>query len=550
MQELHCDILIAGSGLGGTAAALAAAETGAHVILTGETGWLGGQATEQGVPLDEHPWIEQFGCNASYRRFRDGVRAHYRRNYPLSYAAQKDRTLNPGAAWVSGLSFEPRAGRAVLEEMLAPLRSAGLLRFLPGLKPAAVECRGDRIEAVLFRESRGERELLISARQIIDATELGDLLPLARVEYVTGAESIHETGEPSAPETADPLKQQGFTHLAAVDYIPGGNFVIEKPANYAKFRPRFESLCAFGCGMTSLFAPGMLDESGEMVRLPEYKKCIWNFRRVLCRGNFRPGVFPSDITMLMNGNECRGVPLVGIGEEARRRALAEARELTLSLIYFLQTELENAQGGCGFPGIRLRGDVFGTSDGLAPYPYIREARRIRAEFTVKEQHFRRDWPGNEKGPVKFFDSIGVGGYRIDVHEPPKSSHNGATNVTDALTGTSHLQQIPLGSLIPVRMENLLAGCKNIGSTHLTNGCFRLHCTEWNIGEAAGALAAFALARKNSPRAVRNTPELLADFQRLLIRRGVELDWTIPSCGQSYAGYHSGIPDWYWGEARP
>ena len=40
--------------------------------------WLGGQLTVQGVPPDEHPWIEQFGCTASYRAFREGVRAYYR----------------------------------------------------------------------------------------------------------------------------------------------------------------------------------------------------------------------------------------------------------------------------------------------------------------------------------------------------------------------------------------------------------------------------------------------------------------------------------------
>ena len=42
----------------------------------------------------------------------------------------------------------------------------------------------------------------------------------------------------------------------------------------------------------------------------------------------------------------------------------------------------------------------------------------------------------------------------------------------------------MGALILVRIRNLLAAAKNIGTTHITNGCFRLHPVEWNTGEAA------------------------------------------------------------------
>jgi hypothetical protein len=61
-------------------------------------------------------------------------------------------------------------------------------------------------------------------------------------------------------------------------------------------------------------------------------------------------------------------------------------------------------------------------------------------------------------------------------------------------------------------------------THLTNGCYRLHPVEWNIGEAAGTLAAFCIAQKKSPRAVRNQNDALADFQKLLQNDGVRLSW--------------------------
>jgi hypothetical protein len=112
--------------------------------------------------------------------------------------------------------------------------------------------------------------------------------------------------------------------------------------------------------------------------------------------------------------------------------------------------------------------------------------------------------------------VGVGSYRIDLHPS-----TGGDNYIDV---SSLPFQIPLGALIPRRVENLLPACKNLGVTHITNGCYRLHPVEWGIGEAAGALASFCIGRKTKPRAVRNTPGLLKDFQAFLTRQGVELDW--------------------------
>ena len=116
----------------------------------------------------------------------------------------------------------------------------------------------------------------------------------------------------------------------------------------------------------------------------------------------------------------------------------------------------------------------------------------------------------------FSDSVGVGSYRIDLHPS-----TGGRNYIDI---SSLPFQIPLGALIPRRVENLIAACKNAGVTHITNGCYRLHPVEWNIGEAAGCLAAEAHRLKTTPRAVRNTPKLLTQFQSKLREQGLELAW--------------------------
>jgi hypothetical protein len=160
---------------------------------------------------------------------------------------------------------------------------------------------------------------------------------------------------------------------------------------------------------------------------------------------------------------------------------------------------------------------------LAKQPYIRESRRIQAEFTVLEQHvsteFRRKQTSASAEDVKaevFDDSVGIGSYRIDLHP--------STTGINYIDISSVPFQIPLGALIPKRIENLLPACKNLGVTHITNGCYRLHAVEWNIGEATGALAAFCVSRKRSPREVRSKPALLKEFQAVLTSHGIPLAW--------------------------
>jgi hypothetical protein len=48
--------------------------------------------------------------------------------------------------------------------------------------------------------------------------------------------------------------------------------------------------------------------------------------------------------------------------------------------------------------------------------------------------------------------------------------------------------------------------------------------EWNIGEAAGMIAAQAVATKAVPRRIRGDEKLLKDFQARLDAQGIERAW--------------------------
>ncbi|MDQ4078598.1 MAG: FAD-dependent oxidoreductase [Chloroflexota bacterium] len=523
MAERNCDILIVGGGTGGCAAAMGAASQGYRVIMTEVSDWVGGQLTSQAVPPDEHPWVEQFGCTRRYRHFRNSVRDYYRDHYPLLPASRADPHLNPGVADVSRIAHEPRVALAVLEQMLAFDRSTGRLQVLLRHEPIAAETEGDRVQAVTLRDlDRGE-EVTIAAPYILDATELGDLLRLAGVEYVTGAESRDETGEPHAVEgPPQPDNVQSLTWCFPMAYDHEGEHTIEKPAQYERWRDYVPQLSPPWSGpLFSWVHPDpVTHEARQRVLFPsetsDLAQSLWYFRRIICRDHYPPDAMPYEVTLVnwpqidyWEGN------IIDKPEEEVQRYLDEAKQLSLSWLYWMQTDAPRPDGGIGYPGLYLRPDIVGATDGLAKQPYIRESRRIKAAFTVTELHVGAE--AREGGPAAFFeDSVGVGCYRIDLHPSTGGDHY--------IDISSLPFQIPLGALLPVRVENLLPACKNIGTTHITNGCYRLHPVEWNIGEAAGLLAAYCLQHNVQPRQVREQPAHLQAFQSLLRQQGVELEW--------------------------
>jgi len=518
VTQRHADIIIVGGGVGGVAAALAASQAGKRVIMTEDSDWIGGQFTSQAVPPDEHPWIERFGCTASYRRFRDGVRAYYARNFPLTADARATAEFNPGNAIVSRICHEPRAALAVLRDMLAPYVHSGKLLILERHSLVGAETDGDRIASVTVRsEERGD-DVVLTGDYFLDATEEGDLLPLAKVEYVTGAESVAETGEPHAlAGAADPTDMQAITWCFAMDHLEGEDHTIPKPKEYEFWR----SYKADFWPDRLLSWMGVVPHSLEPIRYGFFPDdgasfSLWKYRRLIDKSQFAQGAFESDITLVnWPQNDYWLGPIIDVPQDVRAQRLESARQLSFSLLYWMQTEAPRPDGKAGYPGLRLRGDVTGTTDGLAKKPYIRESRRIRAVTTVVEQHLSPDCrPDGASEP--YADSVGIGCYRIDLH--PSTAQRTYVDVS------SLPFRIPLGSLLPIRVGNLIAAGKNIGTTHITNGCYRLHPVEWNVGEAAGALAAFCIERGAEPRAVRDDEGLLSTFQGRLRAQGVELEW--------------------------
>ena len=299
------DMVIAGGGLGGCAAALAALRNNLTVILTEQTDWIGGQLTQQGVPPDEHPWIETHGATQLYRNFRKEVRDYYLRNYPVTEASRIRPYLNPGDGVVSNLCHEPRVALAVLNSMMAPYISAKRLTILLYHQVSAASVSNNEVRSLEAINLRTREKITLRASYFVDATELGDLLPITGTEYVTGTESKQETKELHAPEKGNPRNVQAFNVTFAMDYVPGANHIIKKPTEYQFWRnyipcmtPKWPGkLLALAYPDPPTLVPKKLafDPLGPNTGNPLN---LWVYRRIINKDNFVPGTYAGDITVV------------------------------------------------------------------------------------------------------------------------------------------------------------------------------------------------------------------------------------------------------------
>lgn len=498
MDEVTCDVLVVGGSLGGVAAALRALLLGADVVLLAESDWIGGQLTSQGVSTpDENPWLarDMMGGTASYLYFRERVRDYYRSHFALSAKGQRANPFCPGDCTVNNgsLSMEPRVGMQILRDFLARPN----VTIVPRTSAVSAEMQGDTVQAIIAQSGGAAKRF--TAPVILDATDLGDLLPLTGAQgtdWVVGAESRADTGEPDALAVADPHALQPFTFPFVLERRPvGERHVIPRPADYAALKQQ-QNYRVIDGDIHTVFGTG---------------ETLWAYRRIIAAANFQPSAFPHDLSQInMDSNDFKGSVIPTPNSAADRATLARGRQASLGYLYWLQTECPRDENPAkhGYPELMPRGDLFGTPDGLAPDPYIRESRRILALRRVVEQDVAAGFGGPRA--ALFPDSCGIGSYGIDIHGGPQ-------------LGTRPFQ-IPVGALVPRRITNLLAACKNLGVTHLTSGCYRVHPVEWNIGESAGALAAFCVANGLPPRQVAEDRATQRAFQKMLLAAGIPLFW--------------------------
>ncbi len=512
-QTIKTQVCICGGSLGGVLAAYSSAKQGKQVVLLEQTDWIGGQLTSQAVPPDEHRWIESQGCTQTYRNYRNTIRNYYRNLNGYSDQVKSKSAFCPADSEVSRISHPPKLSLKVLQDMLQPFVDNGTLKVILNAKLVSCEYSNDIINSVEY--SVEGKKLVVLADIFLDGTDTGELIAKSGTAYVTGAESFADTGESHAPQVADPQDMQPVTYSACLENCKSGNNVIEKPALYDEFRQlkmsydKYDVFSMYGPDSSTGKAKQFGMFVGEVGDQGQQLFPLFKYRQIVKADYFTDGSQPYDVSLInwpQNDYYLDNLFEVSNPDEQDYRA----RQFTLSFVYWLQTEAPRPDGGKGYPYLRLNGEYLGTADGLTKAPYIRESRRIKGMFTVTENMIAKG-----TNPA-FWDSVGVGSYPIDLHITTKT-HTFFYAPSERFT-------IPLGAMIPVATQNLLPACKNIATTHLTNGCYRLHPVEWNVGEVAGLLASFALDNGVTAKQVWAQKSLFENFAKLLEQNGIQRYW--------------------------
>jgi FAD dependent oxidoreductase len=530
MSTLQAQIAVIGASLGGVLAAWRAAQAGCTVVLAAQHAWIGGQLTAQAAPPDEHPFIERGGASASYRQFRQDMRELYRTMPGFKDKATLTPGTNPGDGWVSRLCIEPVHAARWLEKLLWPQVQAGRLLLVRGAALESADTSGSSqaplIKSVTLR-LHDNSHVTLHAQLFLDATDTGELLALAQLPYRVGKESSAEFGEPDAPAQANPLDQQPITHVFALRQHSQPGPVCEQPAAYERWRghhlPHHHHLL-FSAGM-----PGR--ERGSSATLPFTGSGAtldwWRYRRIVSSAQWpASGLQARADVSLVNWaqNDYALHPLID-GPLAPEQVLAEARELSMCLLHWLQTEAPRSDSGSGgsagsrgYPEWQPAPDMLGTADGFAQQAYIRESRRIKGRATLT-QHDLLTTPNSIA--MRHSDAVGVGWYNLDIHPTCISGHG--------VNASVYPFELPLGAFIPADACNLIPACKNLSTTHLASACTRVHPVEWLVGEVAGLLAAQVVAQ-GWP----DSPAQVAQLQATLTQHGIPLHWpdellqTLPS----------------------
>lgn len=501
---MNCDIFISGGGISGLSAALIATKLGKKVILCEETDWLGGQITSQGLPsLDELPHINTFGGTRLYYEFRDNIRNYYKSHYKLSETGKSQTYFNPGGSIDNKFSFEPKVAIEVINNMIKEAIDKNLLEILYNTKVQEVLTIEENISKVSLVNLLDNTVSKVYPKFVIDCTELGELIDIAKIPYSTGIDSFKETHELSAHTVCIPEATQCFTYTFAIEYIPNS---INKPIKKPELYDEFSSKIKFSINPLVMYDP-------------DKKNTFISYRRIIDPRNFDDPNFNNIVTLInWRSNDYSECSLLHVTEEEKKEHLYRAQQLSLSFLYWLQTQAPRHDGSQGYPEIKFRNDIMGTDSGLSKYPYIRESRRLNSMYILKENDVCINPSMSIRGNL-FSDSICIGKYLyIDIHKCYNSK---------ILKGSGNelaYFQIPLGCLICDSVKNFSVAGKNIGVTHITNGACRYHFIEWSLGEASSILQCFCIDNNCTVIDVYNNLYLLRKYRIELLKNGIPLYW--------------------------
>ena len=452
---IQADVLVVGGTASGISAGIQSARLGVNTIIVENTTWLGGMLTSAGVPAFDGNHAMPAGL---FGEFRKRLYDHYGGPKAVS------------TGWVSNTLFEPHIGDSIFKSMA---RNEKYLTVKYHYQFKNIIKNGNSIIGAEFYEINTGAQLIVKAKRVIDATELGDALASAKVPYDLGMESNAVTGEQVNLAGANDIIQD-ITYVGILKDYGSPQPLIPRPINYDSTE--------FDGSNTSFYKDtNRKRPSVDAKKMLEY------------------GKLPNNKYMLnwpIYGNDIY-LNVVEKTPKQREALLEQAKQQTLRFVYFIQKDL-------GFNHLALADDEFPTKDKLALYPYHRESRRMHGMVRMLVQHVSK--PFDTPQPL-FTTGIAVGDYPVDHHHKKNSA------------APQHLEffpvpsfNIPLGALIPKAVSNFIVAEKSISVSNIVNGTTRLQPCVMQIGQASGLLAALSIKNRVDPKniSVRQVQQALLD----------------------------------------
>ncbi|MGF1513196.1 MAG: FAD-dependent oxidoreductase [Elainellaceae cyanobacterium] len=567
-DEWTCEVVVVGGSLGGVAAASQAMRSGAKTCLIELTPWLGGQISAQGVSaIDESRLVRRSqNTSASWNELKQLIRRQMV-NLP-TWAGPAKSVAELNSCWVGALCFPPTAGALAAQELLtqsAQRSPDSRWATATAFKGAELDESGRNITAIqAVRRIPRQRDYLPEGKLwtelsqwyswssseafdkvplrlvppedkpwiVIDATDTGELVGWADVPYRLGSESWQTTGERHASERDNPDCTQAFTFPFALAIADDGGASYQ---HLLQFEPEFnleEHWQSYSLGSFSMF-------SG---------RSFFNYRRIISLAKNSPVAGTpvlGDVT-LVNWHPGNDWNLMDPPLILNRDRLVETAQfdnwmggLSLSALKHGATHallfsrwLIETQGMADKPLTHLYGGApMGTQTGLSIVPYIREGRRIlgrdaygQRNFMVRQADMRWDQDGGRDFTAT---SVAVAHYDMDIHGCRYRNWQPSYEASSAPTNEQNVRptHIPLESLIPQEIDNLMVGGKAIAVTHIANSVTRIHHSEWNVGAAAGATAGWLVTQSPQLAPADIVPQgYIADLQTYLTDQGLQHRW--------------------------
>lgn len=493
-------MVVYGDTLAGISAAIQATRMQKSVVLLSPTAHLGGVATAglTATDMNRSPTIggiarEFYGKIYDYylqpSAWRGQTRAEFfELSLKRTYTGKNDALR---MQWV----YESHVAEKILESMLRTAGVEVVRRRQIAENASAVELKDGRI--VALRTESGER---FAGRMFVDASYEGDLMARAGVSSIIGRESNSAYGETMngirlagvvgvGERSVDPWTRPGDPTSGLLPYIDRALWG----------RPGEQDT------RTQTYCYRLTLTNDPANRLPIVKPANFNplwhevMVRMLQMAPDTPLQKVMSLTPMPNRKtDTNQVNFIGANRDYQTASYREReridqmhRDYAIGTLWVLANDdrvpapIREEMKPWGWPK-----DEF-TDNGNFPHQlYIREARRMRGVFVMKEENLRRE------GRVDAGHPVAIGSYMLDSHAVSRvlDADGRLRNEGSHLDGRSiRPYGISYFSLVPQKAE-----CRNLlvpiclSSTHVAYTSIRMEPVYMVLGQAAGAAAALAL----------------------------------------------------------